>query len=225
MSSEEKKQIVSKERVAEHGEVYTNEREVNAMLDLVKPETERIDSRFLEPACGDGNFMVEILRRKLVVVERQYRRNQKELEYYAICAVSSIYGIDILEDNVERSRSRLLDIFIEFYHHNAKKPNDDVPGTARFILSRNILWGDALSLMTVDSHPHPIVFSEWTFVGGYQVKRRDYELAELMKCTPMEGPSLFSDLGEKAFIPKPIKEFPIANFLKLYTHEDNQLQS
>jgi hypothetical protein len=225
MGKETKRQIVSKKRVAEHGEVYTNEREVNAMLDLVKPETERIDSRFLEPACGDGNFMVEILRRKLAVVENRYGRSQKELEYYAICAVSSIYGIDILEDNVERSRSRLLDIFIEFYRRNAKEPNEDVVEAVQFILSRNILWGDALSLMTVDHCPRPIIFSEWTFIGNSQVKRRDYELAHLMQCTPMEGPNLFSDLGDDAFIPTPVEEFSIAHFLKLNTHEDNQLQS
>ena len=66
------KQVKSKQRVADHGEVFTAEREVNAMLDLVKQETERIDSRFLEPACGDGNFLSEILRRKLAVVKRSY---------------------------------------------------------------------------------------------------------------------------------------------------------
>jgi hypothetical protein len=205
--------------------VYTNEREVNAMLDLVKPETERIDSRFLEPACGDGNFMVEILRRKLAVVQRQYGRCQKELECYAIQALSSIYGIDILEDNVERSRARLQEIFDAFYRQNVSQPMDEVMDTARFILSRNILWGDALSLMTVGSNPHPIIFSEWTFIGDGQVKRRDYELAKLMECTPMEGPNLFSDLGDEAFIPTPTKEFPITHFLKLRTYEDNQLQS
>jgi hypothetical protein len=221
MGKETKRQIVSKERVAEHGEVYTNEREVNAMLDLVKPETERIDSRFLEPACGDGNFMVEILRRKLAVVERQYRRSQSELEYYAINAVSSIYGIDILEDNVERSRERLLAIFEDSYHRNAEKPKDEVVKVAHYILQKNILWGDALSLMTVGEPPCPIVFCEWSFLGNAQVKRRDYELAHLMQCTPMEGPNLFSDLGEEAFIPKPVKEFPVTNFLKLDSHEND----
>ena len=69
------KQIKSKNRVSYHGEVFTNEQEVNAMLDLVKDETDRIESRFLEPACGNGNFLAEILRRKLVRVKRQYTRN------------------------------------------------------------------------------------------------------------------------------------------------------
>ena len=73
-------QVKSKQRVADHGEVFTAEREVNAMLDLVKQETERIDSRFLEPACGDGNFLAEILRRKLAVVKARYKNNIADYE-------------------------------------------------------------------------------------------------------------------------------------------------
>lgn len=84
----------------DHGEVFTSEREVNAMLDLIKPETERIESRFLEPASGTGNFLIEVLHRKLNVVETRYKKSQREYERYAVIAVSSLYGIDILEDNV-----------------------------------------------------------------------------------------------------------------------------
>ena len=102
----ERQQVKSKQRVEEHGEVFTNDREVNAMLDLVKQETERIDSRFLEPACGDGNFLAEVLRRKLEVVGKRYGRSQLEYERYAFVAVSSIYGVDILQDNVEDCRER-----------------------------------------------------------------------------------------------------------------------
>ena len=79
----QKGQVKSKKRVADHGEVFTAEREVNAMLDLVKQETERIDSRFLEPACGDGNFLTEVLKRKLIVVENRYRKSQLEFERYS----------------------------------------------------------------------------------------------------------------------------------------------
>ena len=103
-----KEQIKSKERVTEHGEVFTNEREVNAMLDLVKDETERIESRFLGPACGDGNFLIEILRRKLAVVKRQYGRSRSDYEKYSILALSSIYGVDIMEDNAAECRKRLF---------------------------------------------------------------------------------------------------------------------
>lgn len=103
-------QVKSKQRVEEHGEVFTNEREVNAMLDMVKQETERIDSRFLEPACGDGNFLSEVLRRKLAVVAERYGKSQLEYERYAFVAVSSIYGVDIMADNVEECRERLYGI-------------------------------------------------------------------------------------------------------------------
>lgn len=109
------KQVKSKKRVADHGEVFTAEREVNAMLDLVKQETERIDSRFLEPACGDGNFLAEVLRRKLAVVDSRYGKSQLEWERYAIISISSIYGVDILEDNANECRKRLFNIFNEKY--------------------------------------------------------------------------------------------------------------
>ncbi|WP_304063639.1 hypothetical protein [Pedobacter glucosidilyticus] len=92
-------QVKSKKRVTDHGEVFTSQREVSAMLDLVKHETERIDSRFLEPTCGNGNFLAEVLRRKLEIVNSRYSKNQVEWERYSIMAVSSIYGVDILEDN------------------------------------------------------------------------------------------------------------------------------
>lgn len=217
-------QIVSRQRVADHGEVYTGEREVNAMLDLVKAETERIDSRFLEPACGNGNFMVEILRRKLAVVSRRYGRNAAEWDEQAACAVSSIYGIDILADNVEASRQRLFEVFADAARR-AHACDERVLQSVKFILSRNILRGDALTLMTVGREPRPIVFSEWTFIGGGNVKRRDYELAELMRMTPMDGPNLFSDLGEEAFIPTPVREYMNVNYLKLSDYDtQNQLQ-
>lgn len=222
---QQNEQIVSRQRVADHGEVYTNEREVNAMLDLVKTETERIDSRFLEPACGNGNFMVEILRRKLSVVSRRYGSNAAEWAEQAVCAVSSIYGIDILLDNVEASRQRLYEVFADAALRVGVS-DERVLHAVRFILMRNILHGDALTLMTVGDKPQPIVFSEWTFIGGGNVKRRDYELAELMRMTPMEEPNLFSDLGEEAFIPTPVKEYKNVNFLNLSDYDTtNQLQS
>jgi hypothetical protein len=108
MESNNDNQVKSRQRVADHGEVFTNEREVNAMLDLVKHETERIDSRFLEPACGNGNFLVAVLRRKLVEVERRYSSSQLEFERYSIVAVSSLYGIDLMPDNVTECINRLL---------------------------------------------------------------------------------------------------------------------
>src|SRR5574344_9435 len=113
-------QVKSKKRVAEHGEVFTSEREVNAMLDLVKDESERIDSRFLEPACGNGNFLAQILKRKLGIVAARYAKSQTEYDRYAVLAVSSLYGIDILQDNVENCRIRLASVFNDFYRNTYK---------------------------------------------------------------------------------------------------------
>src|SRR6185503_13752690 len=160
-------QVKSKRRVADHGEVFTAHREVNAMLDLVKQEAERIDSRFLEPACGTGNFLVEILRRELNIVENRYKTSQLEFERHAIVAISSIYGVDILMDNVQTCRDRLLGVFTHYYLNNYKKGfKPQCLKAAEFILSRNILWGDALSLKTPDPIEGPIVFSEWSAIKG-----------------------------------------------------------
>lgn len=221
----EDKQVKSKKRVTDHGEVFTAQREVNAMLDLVKQETERIDSRFLEPACGTGNFLVEVLKRKLAVVEARYSKNQLEYERYSILALSSIYGVDILKDNVLTCRNRLLGIFTHYYLKNHKKElKPEFLKASEFILSRNILWGDALSLKTPDEKADPIVFSEWSAVNGSMIKRRDYTLANLLESQPIDGLNLFSDLGDKAFIPTPVADFPLIHFLKLGDYVSDELQ-
>ena len=145
MNELEAKQVISKQRVSDHGEVFTAKREVDAMLDLVKHETDRIESRFLEPACGTGNFLAEVLDRKLAVVTSRYGKSQADWERYAIIAVSSIYGIDILPDNVNECRERLFKPF--------NKCRDEVKRSVQYILDRNIVCGDALSLKG-------IIFSE-----------------------------------------------------------------
>ena len=209
-------QVKSKKRVTDHGEVFTNKREVNAMLDLVKQETERIDSRFLEPACGTGNFLVEILERKLLVVETRYKKSQLEYERNAITAISSIYGVDILEDNVMACRERLLDIFTKNYIKNYKKDcNDEFLKSAQFILSKNIIWGDALTMKTIEESP--ITFSEWSAVNGSMLKRRDFQLNKLLENLEFDDSemNLFSDHQEPVFIPQPVKEFPLTHFLKI----------
>ncbi|MBI5878423.1 MAG: SAM-dependent DNA methyltransferase [Chloroflexi bacterium] len=220
-----KEQIKSKQRVADHGEVFTSPREVNAMLDLVKPETERIDSRFLEPACGTGNFLSEILSRKLRVVEKRYRRSQLEFERNLVLAVSSIYGIDKQEDNTIACRQRLFDIADERYTALFKsKAKDTVRRIVRFILERNIVYGDALSLQTVDEPKQPIVFSEWTFpFNDSKLKRRDFIFEELMPDERKNGQAndLFaqnrpvSDLGEVVFIPAETRDYPPVPFLRI----------
>jgi len=206
------KLVVSKKRVFEHGEVYTAKREVSAMLDFVKQETERIESRFLEPACGTGNFLSEILERKLRIVEKRYGKNQLEYERYAVLAVSSIYGIDILEDNVIECRKRLFTIFDQHYNGLFK---EECFNAVKYILKRNIIWGDALTLNTVGENPKPIVFSEWSPVNENMLKRRDFAFHELLYYAGMKGRPLFSDLGEEVFIPEPVKEYPPIYFLRV----------
>ena len=209
----EKKQVKSKKRVADHGEVFTNEREVNAMLDLVKHETERIDSRFLEPACGNGNFLAEVLRRKLKVVDQRYGNNQMDWERYAVIAISSIYGVDILEDNAKECRERLYTIFDDFYTSLFKdKCKEECRRSIRFLFDRNILWGDALDF-TNPSTKQPIVFSEWSAVNGSMLKRRDYMFKFLVEKSHQF--SLFNDEGNPAAIDEPVKDFPLIHFLKL----------
>jgi hypothetical protein len=209
----EKKQVKSKKRVADHGEVFTNEKEVNAMLDLVKHETERIDSRFLEPACGNGNFLAEVLRRKLKVVDQRYGNNQMDWERYAVLAVSSIYGVDILEDNAQECRVRLYQIFDDLYtSHFRDKCKEDCRRSIRFLLDRNILWGDALDF-TNPATKQPIVFSEWSAVNGIMLKRRDYMFKFLVEKSFQF--SLFNDEGNPAAIDEPVKDFPLIHYLKL----------
>ena len=185
------KMIKSRERVTDHGEVFTGEREVNAMLDLVKQETERVDSRFLEPACGDGNFLAEILRRKLVVAKklaippRKRKPLPSEFEKQSVIAIASMYGVDILIDNVIACRDRLYDIWNAEYEAICGKETDDQCREAvRFILSRNIVCGNALSLKVVDENgidtEEPIIFSEWAFVMGNKMQRKDFRFDKLL---------------------------------------------
>lgn len=224
-------QVKSKQRVADYGEVFTSEKIVNDMLDLVKQETERIDSRFLEPACGTGNFLTEILRRKLNAVEKTYRRSQLDFERYLVLAVSSIYGIDILEDNVLECRKRLFEMADERYTALfKKKAREQVREVIRYILSKNIIWGDALTLRTVGPEPHQIIFSEWSFpLHNSLIKRREFVFAELIPDETKKNrspdlfskPELVSDLGERVFIPTETRSYPLIHFLKIGEDDGN----
>lgn len=223
MASAASAQINTKERVTDHGEVLTGEREVTAMLDMVEHETLNIESRFLEPACGNGNFLDEVLRRKLSVVESRYKRSQLEWERYALLAVTSIYGIDILPDNVQACQERLLERIDENYRRLFKrKIKVGFLDAANFVLSKNIIWGDALSLKKCDGTQDPIVFSEWSPVNGSLIKRKDFAFQELLpeeenslNLFGSQKPTLKSDTGQTAFLPTPIREFPPVHFLRL----------
>lgn len=225
------RQVKSKQRVADHGEVFTAQREVNAMLDLVKQETERIDSRFLEPACGEGAFLKEILRRKLAAARRSSIPPKRktivsdDYEVNTVRAVMSIYGVDILGDNVEICRDKLFDIWNTEYSANMKKnANDACRQVVRYVLSKNILCGDALTMLQADGTP--ITFAEWNFTGKYTVKRRDYRLDQLL--TPEERPKDSDNLTldgweydpeTRAFIPGPVREYPIIDYRRVTQYE------
>lgn len=195
--------VKSKQRVADHGEVFTPAWMVEAMLDLVKGETERIDSRFLEPACGSGNFLVQILRRKLAAVELKYGKSDFERRHYALLALMCMYGIELLPDNIVECRANLLEIFAEYLNLDA---SDDLYRAAYVVLSQNLIHGDALTMRTYDALP--ITFAEWGYLGKGKFQRRDFRFDSLtMSSTYSEEDSLFADLGKHELF-TPAKTYP-----------------
>ena len=210
---EKEQQIKNKQRVADFGEVFTAEREVQAMLDLVKDEAERIDSRFLEPACGDGNFLIAILKRKLNTVVRRYKGKQEDFEINVLITLGSIYAIDLLEDNIILARERLLNIAIEIYQKTLHKlPDPEFQKIMQFILAKNIICGDSLN--GIDK----IVFTEWTALG-YKIKREEFSFAQMNYESDIASLPLFSveynDKKEPVFFPNPIKSYPLKYYSKL----------
>jgi hypothetical protein len=216
------KQIKSKDRIANFGEVFTAKREINSMLDLVKQETERIDSRFLEPACGDGNFLAEVLKRKLYVVKHNYGKNPDDFERYSVIAITSIYGVELLEDNTIECRNRLFNIWNQMYSSVCGTfTNTECREAVKFILKKNILNGDALSLKQTNGEP--IVFAEWSSLNGNLLKRRDFRLDDILE-GHQEQISIFMSDWEydeeiKAMIPRPINEFPPIHYKKVISCE------
>jgi hypothetical protein len=182
----------SKQRVADHGEVFTPEWLVEAMLDLVKDETTRIDSRFLEPACGSGNFLVKILQRKLAAVELRYGKSDFERRNYALLAVMCVYGIELLADNIAECRENLLAIVDDYL---TLTPTDDLHRAAHHVLSVNLVHGDAMKMCTIDGKP--ITFAEWGYLGKGKFQRRDFRLDVLTLSSMFSAEdSLFSTLGK-----------------------------
>jgi hypothetical protein len=195
--------IKSKQRVADHGEVFTPAWMVEAMLDLVKDETTRIDSRFLEPACGSGNFLVQVLKRKLAAVELKYGQSDFEKRHYALLGVMCIYGIELLPDNIAECRANLLEIFSDYLSLNE---TDDLYRAASAVLSLNLVHGDALTMKASDGLP--MVFAEWGYLGKGKFQRRDFHLDVLTGASAFsaEG-SLFAHLGKHEIF-TPIKVWP-----------------
>lgn len=200
------KLVFSKQRVADHGEVFTPAWLVDAMLDLVKDETERIDSRFLEPACGSGNFLIKVLRRKLAAVELKYGRSDFDKKHYALLGLMCIYGIELLPDNIAKCRANLLEIMGEFLQVS---PSDDLFKAAFFVLEQNIVHGDALSMRT--DKGDAITFAEWGYLGKGKFQRRDFRFDALTQSSAFsEEGSLFAQPGvQDIFAPE--KTYPSMN--------------
>jgi len=194
----------SKQRVADHGEVFTPAWMVEAMLDLVKGETERIDSRFLEPACGSGNFLVKVLQRKLTAVELKYGKSDFERRHYALYAIMCIYGIELLSDNIAECRATMLEILAEYL--NLEK-SDDLYRAALYVLSQNLIFGDALKMRTHDDKA--ITFAEWGYLGKGKFQRRDFRLDALTLSSSFSAEdSLFASLGRHEIFSPAKDDYP-----------------
>jgi hypothetical protein len=195
--------IKSKRRVADHGEVFTPRWLVENMLDLVRGETERIDSRFLEPACGSGNFLVPVLQRKLAAVEAKYGKSDFEKRHYALLAVMCTYGIELLADNIAECRANMLEALAEYLNLSE---TDELYLAAFYVLSQNTVHGDALTMRMHDGNA--LTFAEWGYLGKGKFQRRDFRLDSLtqMSSYSQEG-SLFSHLGKHEVF-TPIKAYP-----------------
>lgn len=195
--------IKSKKRVVDHGEVFTPPWMVEAMLDLVKAETERIDSRFLEPTCGSGHFMLAILRRKFAAVELKYGASRFDRRCFALLALMSIYGIELLQDNVQECRHAMLE---QFTAHLGLESADPLVQAAHHVLMANVVHGDALSMRAHDGRP--ITFAEWGYLGKGRYMRRDFRLDTLTNSSSFsaEG-SLFAGLGKHEIF-QPVREYP-----------------
>ena len=195
--------IISKQRVADHGEVFTPAWLVEAMLDLVKDETERIDSRFLEPACGNGNFLLPILRRKLAAVEVKYGKSDFERRHYALLALMCIYGIELLADNIAECRANVLEIFAEYLNLG---DSDEIYHAASYVLSQNLVHGDALTMRTDGGQA--ITFAEWGYLGKGKFQRRDFRFDALTNSSAFSAAdSVFAHLGKHEIF-TPEKTYP-----------------
>lgn len=211
--------VKSKQRVADHGEVFTPTWLVEAMLDLVKDESERIDSRFLEPACGSGNFLVQVLRRKLAAVELKFGKLEFEKRHFALLGLMCIYGIELLEDNIAECRDNMLELLAEYLNIDEM---DDLSLAASFVLSQNLVHGNALSMRTSDNKP--ITFAEWGYLGKGKYQRRDFRLDNLTGSSAFSAEdSLFSHLGKHEIF-TPIKTYVPMTISELAASLDNQIQ-
>ena len=156
-------------------------------------------------------FLIEVLNRKLKILVKKYKKNQYEFERNSVVVIGSIYGVDILADNAQSARERLYSRFIEVYEKYFKEySNENLIKSIKFIIDRNIIHGDALTLKQVDNE-NPVTFCEWAIINN-KLKRRDFTLTDLLAYAPFEKGTLFSDVGEEVNIPEPIKEYKLVDY-------------
>ena len=214
--------VRSKQRVADHGEVFTPNWMVETMLDLVKGETERIDARVLEPACGSGNFLVPVLRRKLAAVQLKFGKSDFEKKQYALLGVMCIYGIELLQDNIDECRANLLEILADYL---ALDQSGELYKAASNVLSHNLVHGDALTMRT--SQGEPIVFAEWGYLGKGRFQRRDFRFDVLTTSSAFSAEdSLFAHLNKHEIF-SPVRTYPpmsISELASAPTGESAQVQ-
>jgi hypothetical protein len=212
--------IKSKQRVVDHGEVFTPDWLVEAMLDLVKDETERLDSRFLEPACGSGNFLTKILKRKLAAVELRYGKSEFDRNHYALLSVMCIYGIELLKDNIEECQANVLQVLVSYLNLDIE---DELYRSSVYVLSQNIVHGDALTMRDINGSP--ITFAEWGYLGKGKFQRRDFRFDVLTGSSAFsaEG-SLFADLGRHEIF-QPVKTYDQVTISQLSKQYDEIKES
>lgn len=212
--------IKSKERVENHGEVFTPDWLAEEMLDLVKDETERLDSRFLEPACGSGNFLTKIIKRKLAAVELKYVKLDFDRKHYAVLTIMCTYGIELLKDNIEECKNNILKIFKSYLN---VEEHDNLYRAAAFVLSKNIVQGDALTMCDVNGNP--IIFAEWGYLGKGKFQRRDFRFDVLTDTSSFSAKdSLFANLGMHEIF-QPIKTYDPMTIDELASQYNKQMKN
>lgn len=172
------KLIKSDDRVKDHGEVFTPKWVVDKMIDQpeIAAKVKSLTATFLEPSAGEGAFLVEILDRKLKYAA-ELSKSAHEFGNYALMALSTLYGIELLEDNVEMLVMNMKDTFTDNYRElmadeYQEEPDQKVYNSAKVIIRANMAQGDALK--KVDASGNPIIFSEWQPIGKTKVQRTEY---------------------------------------------------
>lgn len=174
------KLIKSKSRVQKHGEVFTPDWMVKMMLSepAIQAKLKDIRATFFEPSVGEGAFVTEILHQKLNHVDEI--SNKSDWVENALWVVASIYGIELLTDNLIMAKQNLVNVLIEHYQNFYQKElskNTDLYKSVRYIVDNNIVQGNALTYL--NNSNNLIVFSEWEKRGD-KVKQSQFTFKSLV---------------------------------------------